>query len=139
MMNELEAVQMVCDAAAEKLPERKVFSDLTKGNDGVKGLTLEAFGKKYKQLMASPLLRKLEIRQVREGLFKNKLAEAIMLVDPPEEDAAEIASLLAQARENPRKLPQLFKLVASYEIDASIEDEARTLYPLVFKGEPTDG
>ena len=132
-MTELEAIETVCKMAAEGEPVLKAFSYLTKGPDGQKGLSKEKFEKKYNELKASPLLRKLEIRQVREGEWKNKLAGAVMLIDPPEEEAVEIASLLAQSRENPRRLPALFKAIEKYEIDASIEDEARVLYPLVFK------
>lgn len=131
-MTEIESIELVCKMAAEGTGDRAAFAALTKGADGAKGIKFEDFNRKYTQLKASPLLRKLECRQVREGVFKNALAEAVMLIDPPEDKAAEIASLLAQSRENPRRLPALFTLIAEYGDYAELLATATGFYPLVF-------
>jgi len=132
-VNELEAAEMVCGMAAAGEPVRKAFAAVTKGPEGLKGVTLEAFSKKYAQWEASPLLRKMEVRSVRIGMFNNKLANAVMLLDPPEAEAVDIAGLHSQAREQPARLPALFKAAAPYGDFKELEAEAAVLFPKLFE------
>ncbi len=135
-MDDLQQVMMVCEAAAAGELSRKVFSDLTRGASGVKGLKMEDFEKKYTQLKASPLLRRLEIRQVREGVFRNAVAEAIMAVDCEELEAVKIASLLEKSRQNASALPGLFLAATPYlpaEKLVELDNQAKVLYPDIFQ------
>jgi hypothetical protein len=135
-MNDIAATEMICEMAANREPVLKAFSALTKGPDGVKGLKREDFEKQYNQLLASPLLRKVQLRQVRENSFKNQVAEAVMQVDPPTElDAVKIAGLLENSRQAPRSLPALFIAVGPLlpsEKLLELEALAATLYPEIY-------
>jgi hypothetical protein len=131
-VTQLEIAEMLCKLASDTVPEAKAFAECTRGPDGIKGVKREKFGEKYQQLLASPLLRKLELRAAREGDFKTRLAEAVMLLDPVSEaEAVEIASALTRGRENSRTLPALFKLLPVGF--STFQLEAAALYPDVFK------
>lgn len=134
-MTDLEQVELVCRMAAEGEAEVKAFSAITKGPTGIKGLKREDFAKKYTQLKASPLLRRLEIRQVREGMFRNAVAEAIMLVDCGELEAVKVAGLLDKSRSSATALPALLLAAAPYlpaETLTALDTQAKALYPDVF-------
>lgn len=141
-MSNLDATLLVTRLAEEGEEELKAFAALTRGDDGIKGLKREDFGREYAQLLQSPLLRRLKTRVAREDDFRFKLAELVMAIDCPEAAAPDIAKALAEARENPRKVPFCLGLIPEYLAGAALEacEEleryARRLWPDVWPIDP---
>ncbi len=113
-MNELEFIEQVTQFASAGADAFTAFCAVTKGDNGVKGLKRDEFEKRYAQLLASPFARKLAVREAREKMFKDTLAQVCLLADPPEAETTRLGTLLSQARQDPNAVLMCIDAFSSY-------------------------